>query len=99
MESIQKPFIYNHKISWAIDLCSAKKMGLKINQERTKFMLVIPPKRERKAPAVTPLKVGEYQFEQAESFTYLGTTVSTQNTVRKEIKSRIMAANRSYFVL
>jgi hypothetical protein len=45
------------------------------------------------------LKAGEYQFEQVESFTYLGTTVSTQNTVREEIKTRIMAANRSYFGL
>jgi hypothetical protein len=44
---------------------SAKKMGLKINQEKKKFMLVIPQKRERKAPALTPLKAGEYQFKQA----------------------------------
>jgi hypothetical protein len=74
-------------------------MGLKINQEKMKFMLVISKKRERKAPALTPLKVGEYQFKQVESFTYLGTTVNTQNTIREEIQTRIMAANRSYFGL
>jgi hypothetical protein len=72
-------------------------MGLKINQEKTKFMLVILKKRERKATALTPLKVGE--FEQVESFTYLATAVNTQNTIREEIKTRIMAANRSYFGL
>jgi sorting nexin-29 len=78
---------------------SSKKMGLKINQENTKIHTSNPQKRERKAPALTPLKVREYQFEQAETFTYLGTTVSTQNTIREEIKTRIMAANRSYFGL
>jgi hypothetical protein len=45
------------------------------------------------------LKVGEYQFKQVESFSYLGTTVNTQNTFREEIKTLIMAANRSYFGL
>jgi hypothetical protein len=77
----------------------AKKMGLKINQEKMKFMIVIPQKRERKAPALTSLKVEEYQFKQVESFIYLGTTVNTQNTIREEIKTKIMAANRSYFGL
>jgi hypothetical protein len=62
-------------------------------------MIVIPKKREGKAPALTSLKVGEYQFEQVESFTHLGTIVNTQNTIREEIKTRIMAANRSYFDL
>jgi hypothetical protein len=32
-----------------------------------------------------------------ESFTHLGTAVSTQKTIREEIRTRIMAANRSYF--
>jgi hypothetical protein len=78
---------------------TTNKMGLRVNQEKIKYMLADPRKERRKAPAPWPLKVGEYKSEQVQSFMYLGTKVNIWNDISEEIKTRIMAANRSCFGL
>jgi hypothetical protein len=50
------------------------------------------------APALSPLRIGKYQFEQVESFTYVGTKVNTKNSISEKIKTSIMVAN-SFFGL
>ena len=40
----------------------------------------------------------EEQFEQVNSFKYLGTMVNTDNSIEEEIKERIAAVNRAYHV-
>jgi hypothetical protein len=77
---------------------TANKMGLRVDQEKTKYMLVDPRKERWKAPAVWPLKV-EYKFERVQSFMHLRTMVNIWNDISEEIKTRIMAANRSCFGL
>jgi hypothetical protein len=62
-------------------------------------MLVDSRKERWKAPALWPLEVGEYKFEQVQSFMYLGTKVNIWNDISEEVKTRIMAANRSCFGL
>jgi hypothetical protein len=44
----------------------------------------------------TQLNVGGEQFEQVNSFKYLGTTVNTDNCVEEEIKEITAAGNRTY---
>jgi hypothetical protein len=78
---------------------TTNKMGLRVNQEKIKYMLADPRKERRKASAPWPLKVGEYKSEQVQSFMYLGTKVNIWNDISEEIKTRIMAANRSCFGL
>jgi hypothetical protein len=70
-------------------------MGLRFNQGRTKYMLVDPREERCKAPTLWPLKVGEYKFERIRSFMYLDTEVNIRNDISEEIKTRIMAADRS----
>ena len=44
------------------------------------------------------LDTGEEQFEQVNSFKYLGAMVNTDNSIEEEIKERIAAGNRAYHV-
>jgi hypothetical protein len=41
---------------------------------------------------------GEEQFEQENSFKYLGAIVNTDNAIEEEIKERIVAGNRAFHV-
>ena len=42
------------------------------------------------------MDTGEEQFEQVNSFKYLGAMVNTDNSTEEEIKERIAARNRAY---
>jgi len=44
------------------------------------------------------VNTGEEQFEQVNSFKYLGSMVNTDNSIEEEIKERIAAGNRAYRV-
>ena len=46
----------------------------------------------------TYINTGEEQFEQVNSFKYLGTMMNTDNSIGVEIKERIAAGNRAYHV-
>jgi len=46
----------------------------------------------------TYINTGEEQFEQVNSFKYLGTMVNTDSSSEEEIKERIAAGNRAYHV-
>jgi hypothetical protein len=54
---------------------SASKIGLRVNQDKIKYVLVALRKERENAPALWPLNVGEYKFERVEPFIYLGTKV------------------------
>ncbi|KAL4127579.1 hypothetical protein QTP88_011746 [Uroleucon formosanum] len=75
-------------------LKAAKCMGLKVNQDKTKYMVV-----SRKNEMVAALSVGEYTFEAVNDFKYLGTNINKNNNMHNEIKLRISAANKGFFAL
>ena len=52
----------------------------------------------RKISQATYLNTGYEQFEQVNSFKYLGSTVNTDNSIEEEIKERIATGNRAYRV-
>ncbi|KAJ3653782.1 hypothetical protein Zmor_013016 [Zophobas morio] len=73
----------------------AKRMGLAINQEKTKFM-----KMETKQTPAKPLKVTTeegttYEFEEVNRFKYLGVVITNKNEMNEEIEERIAKANKS----
>lgn len=72
----------------------AKKVGLIINEEKTKYMCV--DKRNR---SVEPLTINNFKFEKVENFKYLGSLFDTKNRMAQELQARIVAANRAYFSL
>jgi hypothetical protein len=67
--------------------------GLVVNNNKTKYLYCI-----RKTIQTTCIDTGEEQFEQVNSFKYLGTVVNTDSSIEEEIKERIAAGNRAFYV-
>jgi Na+-transporting NADH:ubiquinone oxidoreductase subunit NqrC len=75
-------------------LKAAKYMSLKVNQEKTKYMVV-----NRENELVADLNFGEYTFQAVNDFKYLGTNINKNNNMHNEIKLRISAVNKGFFAL
>ena len=69
----------------------APNAGLIVNNNKTKYLFCT-----RKAINATYINAGEEQFEQVNSFKYLGTVVNTDSAVEEEIKERMGAGNMAY---
>ena len=69
----------------------ALKAGLIVNNNKTKYLYCT-----RKTIHPTYLDTREEQFEQVNSFKYLGTMVNTDNSLEEEIKQRIAVGNRAF---
>jgi hypothetical protein len=74
-------------------LDDSKEVGLEVNLEKTKYMLV---SRCQKAGQRQSIKIGNRSFESVEKFIYLGTTLTDQNCTHEEIKSRLNSGNSCY---
>jgi hypothetical protein len=74
---------------------AARRMGLEINQAKTKYMICGTTKKY----VENVFKVKHMAFERVNSFVYLGTLITTDNNISAEINNRITLANRSYFGL
>jgi hypothetical protein len=57
---------------------SARKFRLKMNQEKTKYMIV-ERKNSLKKNKIGNLKIKKYKFERAENFKYLGEILNEDN--------------------
>jgi hypothetical protein len=64
-----------------------------MNPEKTKYMLV---SRCQKTGQRQTIKIGNRSFESMAKFKYLGTTLTDQNCVHEEIKSRPNSGNACY---
>ena len=86
--------VYNVKEN-AEDLVEAiKEMGLKVNADKTKY-IVMP--RDENAERSHSMKNDIGSFERVEEFRYLGTTPKNQNSTLEEIKSRWTSGNACYY--
>lgn len=75
----------------------SQKMGLKINEEKTKYMHIARQAgRDRVGQNVT---MGEFNFERVNSFKYLGAILTSENDTSEEIKARIQSGNRCMYAL
>ena len=72
----------------------ALKVGLIVNKSKTKYLYCT----KKKTIQPTYMDTGEEQFEQVNSFKYLGTMVNTDSSVERESKERIAAGNRAFHV-
>jgi hypothetical protein len=75
-----------------------RKFGLRINQEKTKYMMV-ERKNNLKKNKIGHLKIKNYKFERVENFKYLGVTLNEDNNNRIDLQERIKNANKTYFML
>ena len=77
---------------------SARKFGLQVNQQKTKYMIV-ERKNSLKKNKIGHLKIKNYKFERVESFKYLGVIRNGYNNTQIDLQERIKNANKTYFML
>jgi hypothetical protein len=76
----------------------ANKIGLRVSEEKTKFLMVAASERTRNLVG-SHLVIGDKRFEVVEDFVYLGSLISNNFDTSLEIKRRILAAQRAYFAV
>jgi hypothetical protein len=64
---------------------ATKEIGLEVNTDKTKYMVM---SRDRNAGRGHGVKIDNSSIERVEEFKYLGATLTDQNSIQKEIKSR-----------
>jgi hypothetical protein len=73
---------------------ASKEIGLEVNADNTKYMVMSQKQNERRSDSV---KTDNISSERVEEFKYLGTTLMTQTSVLEEIKSRLKSGNVCYY--
>ena len=66
------------------------RIGLEVTAEKTKYMVMY---RDQNAGQNHNVKTDNSSFEMVEEFKYLGTTLTNQNSIQEEIKSRLKSGN------
>ena len=74
-------------------LVATKEIGLEVNADKTKYMLMYRDQNERRSQNKN---CENRSFERVEEFKYLGTTLAHQNSTQEEIKSRLKSRNACY---
>jgi hypothetical protein len=74
-------------------LYTVKDVGLEANSEKTKYVLMSRKKAEGQRKGI---KIANRSFEGVANFKYLGTTLTDQNCMQEEIKSRLNSVNACY---
>ena len=76
----------------------AKKLGLHINQRKTKYMIV-EQKNSSKQNKIGQLTIKEYTFQRVENVKYLSVILNEDNNHQIDLQERIKYANKTYFML
>jgi hypothetical protein len=74
-------------------LDASKEVGLQVNPEKTKCVLM---SCNQKIGQKHSIKIANRSFEDVAEFRYLGTTLTDQNCMHEEIKSRLNSGNACY---
>jgi len=72
---------------------ATKETGLEVNAHKIKYMVM---SRNRNAGRGHSVKIDNSSIERVEEFKYLGTTLTEQNSIQGEIKSRLKLGNACY---
>jgi hypothetical protein len=73
---------------------ASKETGLEVNADKTKYMV---KSRDQIAGRSHNIKIDNSSFERMEEFKYFGTTLTHQNSIQEEIKSRLKSGNACYY--
>jgi len=65
---------------------ASKETGIEVNTDKTKYMVM---SRDQNAGRSRSIKNDRSAFEMVEEFKCLGTTLTNQNSIHEEIKSRL----------
>ena len=72
---------------------ASKEIGLEVNADKNKYMVV---SRDQNAGRSHNIKTNNSSFERVQEFRYLVTTLTNQNSIQEEIKSRLKSGNACY---
>jgi len=72
----------------------SKEIGLEVNADKTKYMAMPRDHNEGRSHNI---KIDNSSLERAEEFKYLGTTITNQNSIQEEIKSKLKSGNACYY--
>jgi len=75
-------------------MVARKEIGLEVNADKTKYMVM---SRDQNAGRTHSIKTDNSSFERVDEFKYLGTTLTNQNSIQEEIKSRLKSGNACYY--
>ena len=67
-----------------------------VNGDNIKYIVM---SRDQNAGRSQNIKIDNSSFERAEQFKYLGTALTNQNSIRKEINSRLKSGNACYHLV
>jgi len=71
-------------------VAATREIGLKVSADKTKYMVM---SRDQNAGRIHSVRIDNNKFERVEEFKYLGTTLTNQNSIAEEIKSRLRSGN------
>jgi hypothetical protein len=74
-------------------LDASKEIGLEVNSEKTKYMFM---SRHQTAGQSNYIRVANKSFKKVAKFKYLGSTLTDQNCIYEEIRSRLNSGNACY---
>jgi hypothetical protein len=72
---------------------ASNEIGLEVNADKTKYMVT---SRDQNAERTLSMKTDNSSFEMVREFKYLRTTLTNQNSIQEEIKSRLKSGNACY---
>jgi hypothetical protein len=82
-----------HTIKENTEALANKEIGLEVNTDKTKYMVM---SRGQNAGRSDSINTDYSSFERVEEFKYLQTTITHQNSIQEEIKSRLRSGNACY---
>jgi len=73
---------------------ATKEIGLEVNADKTKYTIMSP---DQNAGRSHSMKIDNSSIERVEEFKYWRTTLTNQNSIQEEIKSRLKLRNACYY--
>ena len=74
-------------------VAATREIGLVVSADKTKYTVM---SRDQSAGRIHSVRIDNSTFERVEGFKYLGTTLTNQNCIAEEIKSRLKSGNACY---
>ena len=75
-------------------VAATREIGLEVSADKTEYMVM---SRVQNAGRIRSVRMDNRTFERVEEFRYLGTTLTNQNSIAEEIKSRLRSGNACYY--
>ena len=74
-------------------VAATREIGLEVNADKTKYTFM---SRDQNAGRIHSVRIDNSTFERVEECKYLGTTLTNQNSIAEEIKSRLKLGDACY---